>query len=363
MRVGTESIANRFFDYYYGLLDTMNNSYSLFMILNLAFVWISQIILIPIVFSVHKTNTKVLALFGYIPILEIKELANRCEKYMETYLEEKQEKRDDLLLRDSESQKEGEPKQANNTYMENFEDGDGEGKTENVKLILTENDNESPVEKADKGNGKETPSNKVTPNPKDKAKEGEVLVKEIVKDAKKGEEKKPGDPAKKEGAKPGAKPGEKKPEDAEKKPEDGNEEDENDRTKKLLNSKDNNRKMIVLQFCLVAFVYCGIFVYSYLREESLLVNVKQAYNNIQLFVWRPSILKYSTVFTYEELATGNRYVYQNLTVRDDYISRVYDNERQIYLAMKDTLPAYFSDFTNVFQDLSYNSICVNTQTL
>ena len=53
---------------------------------------LSQGILIPIVFTVHKTNNKVLSLFGGIPIHEIKELAFKCEKYMIQFLEEKQAK-------------------------------------------------------------------------------------------------------------------------------------------------------------------------------------------------------------------------------------------------------------------------------
>ena len=43
---------------------------------------ISCCVLIPIVFQVHKTNNRVMSLFGIIPIPEIKNLANKCEKYM-----------------------------------------------------------------------------------------------------------------------------------------------------------------------------------------------------------------------------------------------------------------------------------------
>ena len=47
---------------------------------------ITQIILIPIVFSVIKTNNKVLSLFGFIPVQEIKELTARCELFIKEFL-------------------------------------------------------------------------------------------------------------------------------------------------------------------------------------------------------------------------------------------------------------------------------------
>lgn len=37
-------------------------------------------------FSVIKTNNKVLSLFGYIPIEEIKELTSRCEIFIKDFL-------------------------------------------------------------------------------------------------------------------------------------------------------------------------------------------------------------------------------------------------------------------------------------
>jgi hypothetical protein len=61
------------------------------MALGISFFFISQIILIPIVFSVHRTNNKVLSLFGNIPTIEIKELVAKCEKFMQKFSEERQE--------------------------------------------------------------------------------------------------------------------------------------------------------------------------------------------------------------------------------------------------------------------------------
>lgn len=51
------------------------------MILGIVVLLLSLVILIPYVFKVHKTNNRVLSLFGMIPVNEIKELASRCEAY------------------------------------------------------------------------------------------------------------------------------------------------------------------------------------------------------------------------------------------------------------------------------------------
>jgi hypothetical protein len=57
------------------------------MILAIIFLVLAQFILIPIVFSVQKTNTRVISLFALVPVDEIKLLAECCEKYMEDFVD------------------------------------------------------------------------------------------------------------------------------------------------------------------------------------------------------------------------------------------------------------------------------------
>ena len=57
---------------------------------------LSITVLIPIVFSVHRTNNRVLSLFGSIPLLQIRELATKCEKYIVDFLEDKNEKKEEF---------------------------------------------------------------------------------------------------------------------------------------------------------------------------------------------------------------------------------------------------------------------------
>ena len=95
LRRGSEYIAGLFFNFYYGLADTFQNQFEIIMILGIVFLIIAIVILIPIVFSVHRTNNRVLSLFGTIPLIEIRELASKCERYISNFLEDKNEKRDE----------------------------------------------------------------------------------------------------------------------------------------------------------------------------------------------------------------------------------------------------------------------------
>ena len=58
------------------------------MLCGIVFTVISQCILLPIVFSVHRTNNKVLSLFGYIHEKDVKVLEKRCEDYIQDHLQD-----------------------------------------------------------------------------------------------------------------------------------------------------------------------------------------------------------------------------------------------------------------------------------
>jgi len=58
------------------------------MLIGIAFLLAAIFIMLPKIFSVNKTNMKVLSLFGYILPDEVQKLADKCENYMEEYLDE-----------------------------------------------------------------------------------------------------------------------------------------------------------------------------------------------------------------------------------------------------------------------------------
>ena len=96
LRRGSEYIAGLFYNFYYGLSDSFQIQFLIIMILGIVFLMLSITVLIPIVFSVHRTNNRVLSLFGSIPLLQIRELATKCEKYIVDFLEDKNEKKEEF---------------------------------------------------------------------------------------------------------------------------------------------------------------------------------------------------------------------------------------------------------------------------
>lgn len=61
------------------------------MIISLCVLLISMGILVPFVFSVHRTNDRVLSFFGFIPTGHLEELSRKCEIYMDRWLEDYKE--------------------------------------------------------------------------------------------------------------------------------------------------------------------------------------------------------------------------------------------------------------------------------
>lgn len=81
LRKGAEYEADEFYSYYYDKMDSYETRFKIIMSFGIVFIALSLVILIPYVFKVHKTNNRVLSLFGMIPLAEIKKLASRCEAY------------------------------------------------------------------------------------------------------------------------------------------------------------------------------------------------------------------------------------------------------------------------------------------
>jgi hypothetical protein len=94
LRVSVVKISDMFFNNAFDLLASYDVIFRLLMILSVVAILILTIFLVPIVFSVHKTNNKVLSLFGNIHFPEIKGLIVKCENYLENFLNEEKDPRD-----------------------------------------------------------------------------------------------------------------------------------------------------------------------------------------------------------------------------------------------------------------------------
>ncbi len=94
LRVAGESHAQKFYLVYRERTEKYNKDFIALMVIGIILPFLAMLVLVPIVTSLHKTNKKVLSMFGFIPTNEINELANKCEKFILTHLEDRSERRD-----------------------------------------------------------------------------------------------------------------------------------------------------------------------------------------------------------------------------------------------------------------------------
>lgn len=196
-------------------------------------------LLIPIVFKVLRTNKMVMSLFGKIKIEHIKELAEKCDKYLENTLSEKKD--DDK----SKSKKTDSKKQSESFSESKMNHGEGEEfdtKTEkprgNIADLMSEESNQKKIEAQIMNSGrKQNDSN--TASGKKKKREKEKLKKEE-------ETKINGKKRNKRGR------GNRRMQPVEEDDEEYDDDEEASNTDKFLNSRDSSRKRIVCLFILMA---------------------------------------------------------------------------------------------------------------
>lgn len=108
LRDVSEKEAENFYNYYLTKSDNYNILFLILMIVGLALLIVSELILLPIIFSIHRTNICMLSLFGYIPSNDVNALINAYDDYMENYLADYQEWRDPSIVDGEESIKQTE---------------------------------------------------------------------------------------------------------------------------------------------------------------------------------------------------------------------------------------------------------------
>ena len=61
------------------------------MVIAIVFILLSEGIILPMIFSVQKSNATVLGFFSIVPVEEIKMFAFKCETYLKVYIERKKD--------------------------------------------------------------------------------------------------------------------------------------------------------------------------------------------------------------------------------------------------------------------------------
>ena len=71
-----------------------------------------------------------------------------------------------------------------------------------------------------------------------------------------------------------------------------------------MNSKDNNKKIVICQFSFLALIFIAYFVAQFVLELNFLDYIRQTFNHLKLVSMRPSFVKYNVMYTLEEIIKG-----------------------------------------------------------
>jgi PAS domain S-box-containing protein len=357
LRAQSEYNSEEFHDFYSDRTGNYSTRFRVVLILALIVLAISEAILVPIVFSVHKTATKVLSLFGFITTLEIQDLAMKCEVYMDDYLEHRHEAQ---KYEDEEEYDEGgyveEPDHGGvikasktsrygNEYLEVIQEGgdmnesrgdsnldasrdmgdrdQGDEQASNnapndqSKYLKPANSNLTPY-------GNMTASNKTVASATVKAKEEE---RRAILDAE---------------------------EEAEQR---------NARSQKLLNSKDNNKGAVILQFTFFTALIAVYFIVVYVTGNSQQKSMRRALDHLQLLSAVNPDFRYTAAFTAEEIAQGtpdDAYTFPGQTWRDqrtDYRKTSLNLIQSVSDSLKTSFPGAFDSYIASYNNYDSGNIC------
>ena len=316
LREGSEEEAENFYNFYVETANDYNSgTFRVIMIVALIVLLISDMILIPIVFQVHKTNDRVLAFFGYIPISEISELAAKCEQYMQNYIEDHKANKD-FSYESEEEIENSRAQNADNSYLDQSQshsqnpdevvEGDSVNPETSMHLDVSERIEASPVTDFQNRQNTLNVPNSSQRKPTGKTTNGvsETSAMNVKTNAFNSPETSKIQLNKSHGNK----------EDGKRTPkeEDRRREEEldleiaNDRSTKLLNSRNNRRASVVIQFVIIAAIFGVYFLVDYIVVElEFLDNVKKSLEHMKLTSERMPMIKYIQAFTLEEISTPN----------------------------------------------------------
>ncbi|KAL4478284.1 hypothetical protein ABPG72_016596 [Tetrahymena utriculariae] len=345
LRKGTEFESSEIFRYYYNETDNFENSFKIIMILGIVFLLLSLVILIPYVFKVHKTNTRVLSLFGMIPVTEIKELVSRCEAYSAQFIDEKK-----MLQGEQNYQEEVDQSKQNDSPKGNQSDLEINGEA-------NENDEVKDSRDLDQGDAKQKNGSDIRSNPQNQlqvplAGGSDLRGSKLASNLKANPQAAQNSNIKGQQAQAANKNNPNKKGKSQEE-----EEADNQRSQKLMNSKDNNRKKVIFQFLVFSLLFITYFVVSFVLELTFLQNMRQVLNHLSQVSQRNSIIKYALVYMVEQITTDKIQMQDGEDNLVAFINRSYVIENEINTSSLQSYPSEFSSYFSSFQTANYNNFC------
>ena len=313
-------LAEYFYSFYYDRTSDFSKFFLITMIIGITLIVASMFVIMPKTLSVYQTNIQVLSLFGFIHPKLVKDLAAKCDEFINMYLDEIMMNREMSYL-DSEYHMLyililiGELEELNELTIQPDNSGAEEQKPlssvneasiESLHQNYTTQMKEFP-EKLDISWKERSPSNKLAipdhdsimvTSQRSSFKDNKTLTTPITvalsmnKD-KAGKDNKQTD----------------KKDDKDGK-ENKEEEDEDyyyllDRSNKLKISKVHRKKTVIFQISSFALIFLAFFVGDYISEMFLMTQYRHELQHLKIISQRSSNLKFVNLFTLEELAEDN----------------------------------------------------------
>jgi len=354
LRIQSEYNAERFHDFYSDRTENYTSRFRIIMILALVVLFISEAILVPIVFSVHKTATKVLSLFGFITTAEIQDLALKCEVYMDEHLEHRHEAQkygsDDEIYDEEaglvEDQEQGGVIRASKTsrygneYLEVIQEGED--------VNVSKSDDHSNLDASrDMGDGNEEeashnnqskylkPGHSLTPYG------GMTASNKTVASAAKAKE------------------------DERRAVLDAEEEADQKiaRSQKLLNSKDNNKGAVIFQFTFIIAIIATYFIVVFVTENQQQSSVRRALNHLQLLSSINPDFRYTVDYTTEEIVQETKIAAYTFPGVDFLDQRAFYKQQSLDLiqlvsdSLKSSFPGSFKNYIASYNTYDSGNIC------
>ena len=305
LRYQSELNTNAYYRYCYDRTNKLNMKFEIIMIAVIILLVIVEAILIPIVFSVHRTATRVLSLFGYIPLSEIRLMAERCDNYMVNFLEE--HKRLAKMSFADEDQAD-QLRVSKQMYAEVSQNANIDALSPEGEDLDVSNKLETSMDMLSaKNRFDSSPANQLASNRYANSNSVNVNIKTPRLERKQTSEhhRMNTDMAERIMITEVNTPINKNPDMKEKIREMMEHEEEPevqyDRSQKLMNSKENIRTKVIVQFVVVGLLYIGYFVGDYIHNNSVLKDVKNGFNYLKINSGIETSFRFLNGFTLEEI--------------------------------------------------------------
>ncbi|EGR31213.1 PAS domain S-box family protein, partial [Ichthyophthirius multifiliis] len=140
---------------------------------------------------------------------------------------------------------------------------------------------------------------------------------------------------------------------------------ENSRADKFLNQKSNNKLLIIFKFSSFAIIFLIFYFLKFYYDYLIINDIKNMYfPHLKISLERPSQIKFLILFINEQLVLGKKIIDKDNTIlQNQYIERIYDNEKQLFSSFKALSSIYFQDYYSKFNELNSQNICEKSNNL